>query len=215
MSVSRTGPQAGQTIDNNLVAISTTFTRAGVNRTVGAIDLDSNGFFSEIPPEVVDEAGNPVVISEAAQALPQMNGSGMVRNLRGAMSLAGTQADELEAAVAAFAAATTRDGQLALIDNLITEWAQTSSHWSGLETYLGGSVTLNVPTGMTGEQYRSMLAVLEAFNGRRFYSALPAGQNIGVKVAAGISPEGRVRARGRAWPNRRCYSDLNPPSASH
>ena len=52
-------------------------------------------------------------IGDAALALPQMNGSGMVRNLRAAMSLAGTQADELEAAVAAFSAATARDGQRA------------------------------------------------------------------------------------------------------
>ncbi len=36
---------------------------------------------SELLLEVVDEEGNPVVISEAAQALPQINSSGMVRNL--------------------------------------------------------------------------------------------------------------------------------------
>ncbi|QRR33346.1 hypothetical protein JNX00_17100 [Hydrogenophaga sp. YM1] len=105
------GPQAGQTINNNRVALSTTFTRNGVNRTMGAIDLEANAFFSEIPPQVVDEAGQPVVITQAASALPQMSGSGMVRNLRAAMSLSGTQADELEAAVAAFAAAGTRDAQ--------------------------------------------------------------------------------------------------------
>jgi len=50
---SSTGPQAGQTINNNRVALSATYTRAGVNRTVGAIDREANGFFSEIPPEVV------------------------------------------------------------------------------------------------------------------------------------------------------------------
>ncbi|MGX5648963.1 hypothetical protein ACWKW4_01755 [Hydrogenophaga borbori] len=94
---SATGPQAGQTINNNRVALSTTFTRNGVNRTVGAIDLEANAFFSEIPPQVVDEAGQPVVVTQAASALPQMNGSGMARNLRAAMSLPGTQADELEA----------------------------------------------------------------------------------------------------------------------
>ena len=174
------GPQAGQTINNNRVALSTTFTRNGVNRTVGAIDLEANAFFSEIPPQVVDEAGQPVAISETANALPQMNGSGMVRNLRAAMSLSGTQADELEVAVAAFAAAGTRDAQLALIDNLITEWAQTSSYWSSLEGYLGGPVFLSPPAGMTGEQYRNMIGVLEAFNGSRFYaqagSAMPVGQ---------------------------------------
>ncbi|RJP68351.1 MAG: hypothetical protein C4535_09160, partial [Comamonadaceae bacterium] len=41
---SSSGPQAGQTINNNRVALSTTYTRAGVNRTVGAIDLEANGF---------------------------------------------------------------------------------------------------------------------------------------------------------------------------
>lgn len=41
---------------------------------------------SLVQPQVVDEAGHPVVISEAANALPQMNGSGMVRNSRAAMS---------------------------------------------------------------------------------------------------------------------------------
>lgn len=47
LSGSSTGPQAGRTINNNCVALSTTFTRHGVNRTVGAIDLEVNGIFSE------------------------------------------------------------------------------------------------------------------------------------------------------------------------
>lgn len=164
------GPQAGQTINSNRVALSTTYTRGGVTRTVGAIDLEANAFFSEIPPEVVDEAGSPVTVTETAQALPQMNGSGMVRNLRAAMSLTGTAADELEAAVNGFAAATTRDAQRALLDNLITEWAQTSTYWGSLEDYLGGTVTVNPPAGMTANEYRNMIAVLEAFNGSRSYN---------------------------------------------
>ncbi|MDO9438999.1 MAG: hypothetical protein Q7T95_26515, partial [Hydrogenophaga sp.] len=83
------GPQAGQTVNNNRVALSTTFTQSGETRTIGAIDLESNPFFSHIPAEQVDETGNPVTFTEAAAALPQMNGSGMVRNLRAAMSQAG------------------------------------------------------------------------------------------------------------------------------
>ncbi|MDO9434043.1 MAG: hypothetical protein Q7T95_01270, partial [Hydrogenophaga sp.] len=97
------GPQAGQTVNNNRIALSTTFTQGGETRTVGAIDLESNPFFSHIPAEQVDETGSPVTLTEAAAALPQMNGSGMVRNLRAAMSQAGAAADELEAAVVAFA----------------------------------------------------------------------------------------------------------------
>ncbi len=179
---SGTGPQAGQTINHNRVALSTTFTRDGSDRTVGAIDLESNPFFSNIPAEHVDETGNPVTLTDTALGLPQMNGSGMVRNLRAAMSLSGAAADELEDAVAAFEAATTRDAQLAQVDVVITAWAQTSSYWSDLETTLGGSVTLNPPEGMSKAEYRNMIAVLEAFNGSRFYGAagqaMPAGQRV-------------------------------------
>ncbi|MDO9434967.1 hypothetical protein [Hydrogenophaga sp.] len=147
------GPQAGQTVNNNRVALSTTFTQGGATRTVGAIDHESNPFFSRIPAEQVDETGNPVTLTGTAQALPQMNGSGMVRNLRAAMSQAGAAADELEAAVVAFAAATTRDAQLAQVDAVITEWAQTSVYWSDLETTLGGSVTLTPPKGISKAGY--------------------------------------------------------------
>ncbi|MDO9434616.1 calcium-binding protein, partial [Hydrogenophaga sp.] len=119
-------------------------------------------------------------LTEAAAALPQMNGSGMVRNLRAAMSQAGAAADELEAAVVAFAAASTRDAQLAQVDAVITEWAQTSGYWSDLETTLGGAVTLTPPEGMSKAEYRKLVAVLEAFNGSRFYGAvgqfMPLGQ---------------------------------------
>ncbi|QHE85153.1 calcium-binding protein [Hydrogenophaga sp. BPS33] len=178
---STTGPQAGQTLNNNRVALSTTYTQAGTSRTVGAIDLDANPFFSHIPTEQVDDTGQPVTLTEAAMALPQMNGSGMVRNLRAAMSQSGAAADELEAALAAYAAAPTRDAQLAALGGLITEWAQTSSYWRELEDYLGGSVTLTPPAGMSKAEYRRIVAVLEAFNGSRFFGAqgqaMPAGQS--------------------------------------
>ncbi len=172
------GPQAGQTINNNLVALSTSYTRAGVNRTVGAIDLQANGFFSDIPPQTVGEDNTP--ITQAAQALPQMNGAGMVKDLRAAMSEGGTQAAQLREVVAAFAAASTRGEQLALIDTVLKDWAQTSSHWRSLEGYLAGAVNLTPPGGMSAEHYRNVVGVLEAFNGARFYSpmgsAMPAGQ---------------------------------------
>lgn len=195
---SASGPQAGQTLNNNTVALSTTFTLNGVNRTVGAIDLQANGFFSEIPPEVVDEEGQPVSITEAAQALPQMNGAGMVRDLRSAMSLSGRQAEQLREAVHRFAVATSRTEQLALIDTLIKDWAQTSSFYRTLEGYLNTAVQLVPPVGMTAEEYRTQVGVLEAFNGGRFYGApgqaMPAGQT-SVRI-------------GDAW-----VFNINPPAA--
>ena len=90
-----TGPQAGQTINNNRVALSTTFTQNGQTKTVGAIDLDTNNFFTEFPTQLVDETGNPVEITEQALNLPQMNGAGMVRNMQAAASLDAAQTDKL------------------------------------------------------------------------------------------------------------------------
>lgn len=192
---SASGPQAGQTLNNNRVALSTTFTRNGVNRTVGAIDLEANGFFSQIPLHVTDEEGQSVTITAAAQALPQMNGSGMVRDLRAAMSQPGRQALLLRAAVQSFAAADSRTEQLALIDTLIRNWAQTSTYYRTLEGYLKTTVQLVPPAGMTAEQYRNQLGVLEAFNGGRFYAtqgqAMPAGQasvRIGDALVFNINP---------------------------
>ncbi len=174
------GPQAGQNLNNNFVELAGTFTRNGAMRGLGAVDLEANAFFSEIPPEVVDENGLAVTVTDAALALPQMNGSGMVRNLRAAVSLSGTAADALESSLAAFTAAPTRDAQRAVLDGLITDWARTSSYWNGLEGYLGGSVVLTMPVGGSEADFRNVLAVLEAFNGSRFYGAvgeaMPAGQ---------------------------------------
>ncbi|WP_457282706.1 calcium-binding protein, partial [Polaromonas sp. P5_D5] len=162
---SSTGPQAGQVINNNTVALSATFTQNGQTHTVGAIDLETNNFFTEFPPEVVDEAGNPVPITAQAQALPQMNGSGMVRNLQAAASLSADLATRLET----FAAATTRDAQRAQLDTLISAWADTSGFSHGLAVGYNAGTTYNLPPGITVAQYRNLIYVLEAFNGSRFY----------------------------------------------
>ncbi|MFT3779388.1 MAG: calcium-binding protein [Ottowia sp.] len=89
---------------------------SGVAELSGSLLLASNNFyrdFSDDPP-----------LSEAARALPQMGGSGWVRDLREAMS--SPAGAGLLAQVQAFAAATTRDAQLAALDDLLLEWANSS-----------------------------------------------------------------------------------------
>ena len=120
---STSGPQAGQVIAGNRVDLSATFTQNGATRTVGSVDFQVNNFFTQFPAQVVDEAGNSVAITAQAQALPQMNGSGMVRNMHAAASLSAGFATALQT----FADTTTRDGQRSQLDNLITKWAQTST----------------------------------------------------------------------------------------
>jgi Ca2+-binding RTX toxin-like protein len=59
-------------------------------------------------------------------ALPNMQGSGAVRNLHEAMSLGTPQSLVLKNTVTAFAAATTRGAQYGLIDQLLMQWGSTS-----------------------------------------------------------------------------------------
>jgi hypothetical protein len=76
------GAQAGTTVNGNLVAQSASFTHqvdgVQVNRTVGAIDLESNPFYREFT--------TAVPLTEQAKALPQMQGSGRARDLAEAVS---------------------------------------------------------------------------------------------------------------------------------
>jgi len=66
--------------------------------------LASNNFYREF-------SDDPAVTS-AAGALPQTDGSGLVRDLREAMSSPGAAAQELQGTVSQFAAATMRDAQI-------------------------------------------------------------------------------------------------------
>jgi len=67
-----------------------------------------------------------VVITTQAQALPEMRGSGMVRDLREAMSLGTPQSAALTAKVQQFKSATTRDAQVLLLDDMLRLWAETN-----------------------------------------------------------------------------------------
>jgi Ca2+-binding RTX toxin-like protein len=159
------GQQAGTTINGNLIAQSASFTRDGedravgsVNLSAGAVDLGGNNFHREftdyIPP------------TPTALALPKMRGSGMVRDLSEAVSLD----DDVARALTSFATAPTREAQREQLDDLITEWAKSSTFWSSLEESLQGTIEiLGLPDDMTEQDYRKLISVLEAFNGERFY----------------------------------------------
>ncbi len=89
-----------------------------IDTTAGNVNLSNNPFYREFT--------TPVPLSEAARALPEMGGSGWVRDLREAMSLGTPQAQALTTAVQQFAAAATRDAQQAQLDNLLRLWAETN-----------------------------------------------------------------------------------------
>jgi Ca2+-binding RTX toxin-like protein len=111
--------------NGNTMPLAATFTRnngttgtSGTPDVSGSLLLASNNFYREFTDD-------PVVTLDAA-ALPQIGGSGLVRDLREAMSIGNADASGLEASVSAFAAASTRQAQLSLIDGLLSDWAKTS-----------------------------------------------------------------------------------------
>ncbi|MBT9508245.1 hypothetical protein [Rhodoferax sp.] len=94
-------------------------TTTSTTQTVKNINLGSNNFYREF-------TDNPVV-SESAATLPQMQGAGLVRDMREAMSLGTAQAATLQSTVDAFKAANTTQDRQALTDAVVSAWAQTSA----------------------------------------------------------------------------------------
>jgi hypothetical protein len=193
------GAQAGTTVNGNFIAQSASFTRevdgVQVNRTVGAIDLESNPFYREFTA--------PVPLTEQARSLPQMQGSGRARDLAEAVSLS----PQLGASLAAFSSAATRDAQRALLDELVSQWARSCDFWQSLEITLDGNVTISgLSAGMTEAQYRNLVGVLEVFNGERFYNT---GAN-GMTLTAGTT---RTTTTDTATNVTRAGYGIAPPAA--
>jgi Ca2+-binding RTX toxin-like protein len=90
----------------------------GVQVSANNLDLADNPFYREFT--------DTIAWTDAALALPEMGGSGWLRDMREAMSLGTAAATQLQQAVAQFAASTTRDQQLAALGTLISQWAGTT-----------------------------------------------------------------------------------------
>ncbi|WP_421564455.1 calcium-binding protein, partial [Paracidovorax sp. MALMAid1276] len=137
--------------NGNTMPLQGTFTRmdgsagtSGVAELSGSLLLAGNGFYREFSDDPTP--------TEAARALPQMRGSGWARDLREAMST--SSGASLQRQVQAFAAADTRDAQMAVLDGLLTEWAKSSGAmlqetWKyDLKRDANGNYTTGVVTGM-------------------------------------------------------------------
>jgi Ca2+-binding RTX toxin-like protein len=145
---------------------------SGINLSASNLELASNGFYRQFPA---------IPITDAARALPEMGGSGWLRDLREAMSLGNAGSTALAAAVQQFAQANTRDAQLAAVDGLLTAWAATSGKLNTSFGYAAsGTADPGVPIELTAAQ-----SVTEA-DGFRTYRITGAGTNIG---RPGVSDE--------------------------
>jgi trimeric autotransporter adhesin len=98
----------------------------GVDLAVGNLNLADNPFYREFSDHIAH--------TDTARSLPEMSGSGLVRDLREAMSLTNSAGANLVAAVQAFAAGTTRDAQIAALDAMVSAWGGTSTHPTSLQS---------------------------------------------------------------------------------
>jgi Ca2+-binding RTX toxin-like protein len=156
---------------NSVTGQATVIRGSGSNTTVDGVSVGGDSSASNL-----NIADNPfyrqfstsVPLTSAAQALPDMTGSGWVRDLREAMSLGTPEAQALEESVAAFAGASTRDEQLALLDQVLLDWARTNQSspltaaWFTNVAPAGGMLDPSV--GQTA-QLSLAVPVLEVFNG--------------------------------------------------
>ncbi|WP_344804195.1 hypothetical protein, partial [Allohahella marinimesophila] len=127
------------------------FTRTdGTTGTAANLDLDSNGFYREFT-DVVE------VPAEIA-ALPDMQGSGMARDLREAAS----QSTRLAGILEEYAVATTRDEQLSMIDDFLDAWADSAQFEDWIERLNNtsiGSTYLRFGIGGTTEETEAFTAI--------------------------------------------------------
>ncbi|QHE95872.1 hypothetical protein LCG56_21510 [Pseudomonas cannabina pv. alisalensis] len=120
-SISTAGKGHGVVNNENIISNLGTYARVdSISGTetigvVGTIDFAQNTFYREFP--------DAVVLDEVALYLPDMQGSGAVRDLREASMLS----ESLKQALAEYASVGTRQEQLALIESLLSAWAGTSA----------------------------------------------------------------------------------------
>ncbi len=145
---------------------------------------------------------DPLPLTSEIQALPDLHGSGAVRDLREAAS----QSSELQSLLTQYGQAETRTAQRALMDQMLGAWANTSGMAESLRaralgTYkvfyqaIGGTRNPIIPFSGQSESadwtntvaaWERKLHILEAFNGRYFFS-LPNQTQTGLSSVNGLS----------------------------
>ena len=167
----------------------------GLGQTAANLEFALNPFYRQFT--------DPIPLTEQASLLPQMQGSGRVRDLREAAS----QSPALEAALTQYGAATTRGEQMALMDELLKAWADTSDmkiYQSGwyYSTFTGtnlgefdrtyatidgvesSTIPVNLSFGLN-QTSETRFHMLEAFNGGSFSSAFQQmwGGGLGARIS--------------------------------
>ncbi|NOZ53777.1 MAG: hypothetical protein GXP08_11700, partial [Gammaproteobacteria bacterium] len=156
--------------NGNSILNEGTFTRTdGSTGTMADLALQEQTVYREF-------TDNVTITSEAA-ALPNVVATGPLRDLREAMSL--DTNGNLTNLVRQYSEATTRAGQIALLDNLLNTWAATS----GFDTLPGGDTYTfaTIDRATQPDEYaaaQDKIRVLESFTGQVFVNGNRSAGNI-------------------------------------
>ena len=185
-SISTAKTRHGWLLGNgNQLAERGTYTRTGgvvgipgEVRQMADVNLAENAFHREFTDEVA--------LTDGVAELPDMRGSGRVRDLRQATSLS----PALHTVLVQYSQATTRQAQQALLDQLLGAWADTSGMAGTMEQRANGEYAIvyqafgnqTMPVADAAGKtvvdpdwagvvaaWKKKLHVLEAFNGRYFF----------------------------------------------
>ena len=139
----------------------------GADTTAGNLNLANNPFYRAFSTEIP--------FTDQAQALPEMQGSGAVRDLREAMSLGNSASAALVSAAQAFAQGSTRDAQQASLDELLRTWAATEAVADFNIEAVGQETRVFKVAGSTDAALQAKLTriipVLEVFNAAKVEDA--------------------------------------------
>ncbi|HEU5012204.1 MAG TPA: hypothetical protein VFT66_06650, partial [Roseiflexaceae bacterium] len=122
-------------VDGGNLLYSGSFTKANTDGTTAAGVMGDFNFNNDtIHSQYTDQ----IAVPDDIAALPDMQGIGTLRSLHEAAALSPALAADLKA----FAAATTRADQMAILDTLLFDWAKTSPKYrdDGIKEYIYGAV---------------------------------------------------------------------------
>lgn len=167
--------------DGNMVGRAGSYTLSdGTVREMGNLWFQADTFHREFT--------DTIEVTETAAGLPDMRGSGMVRDLREAANLDGALAEVL----AQYAQAPTRSAQRALLGELVQRWGATADMLDSGQRAEALRADGHVVTPPGSEEQQAMLSVLERFNGRRFAELIAEENNDG-------SPSYSMPVDGEQW----------------
>ncbi|WP_275044502.1 calcium-binding protein, partial [Pseudomonas asplenii] len=180
-SINLASTDSNKNSNGNIISATGTFTFAdghtgtvNGNQSLAAnLDLASNPFYREFTDKIP--------LDETVKALPNMTGSGAVRDLREASM----QDDQLKTTLLAYSQAHSRDEQLGLIDQLLADWAKSANYatfdkridaldTAGLDVRFQYSWDVSgAPPTLAQQGARQLLErikVLEVFNSQNFFN---------------------------------------------